>query len=235
MGKARGKRNQSQARPETGCNFSWKPNRGSQASFANAIKHGNGDVLGLGVAGGGKSYVAVNSAMDAFEDGVIDRIILSRPASGPAKTLGFTKGSGVDKVTPWITPMLHIMYERYGWRNKGIVDGMVERGEIQMLAFEHIMGMDIKDAYYICDECQGINIPTMKSLVTRVNETGKLILIGDVKQEILKSNQGVHWLLNKMEKFDGFGFTHIEFTFEDCVRSGRVKQRLLDMAEEGEY
>lgn len=231
----KGKRNQSQTREETGMLSSWKPNKGSQSSFVNAIKHTEGDVLSLGAAGVGKSFLAINSAMDAYEDGVIDQIILCRPAKGPCETLGFTKGSTIDKMSGWVMPMINIMYKRYGFRNKGIVDSMVERGDIVLQPLDQIMGMDIADAWLICDEVQGVNTATMKSLVTRVNETGKLIMIGDTRQELLKKDCGVNWLLDKLERFEGFGFTYIEFNMDDCVRSGRVRQRLYDMQSDNEY
>ena len=193
----------------------------------------NGSIFVTGNCG--KTFLAINAALDAYEDNQIDQIILCRPAEGPCKTLGFTKGSTADKMAGWVMPLLNVMYKRYGRLNKGIVNFMIEREDIILQPLDQIMGMDISDAWLICDEVQLMNVATMKSLVTRVNESGKLILTGDIRQSLMKGDSGLKWLMDKMDNHDGFGFTEIEFDMDDCVRSGRVKQRLLDMQSDGEY
>ena len=75
----------------------------------------NSDVVfGIGPAGTGKTYLAVASAVDAFERGLIKRIILARPAVEAGERLGFLPGDLAQKVDPYLRPLYDALYDLMG-------------------------------------------------------------------------------------------------------------------------
>ena len=59
----------------------------------------------IGPAGTGKTYLAVASAVDALERGIVARIMLVRPAVEAGERLGFLPGDMVQKVDPYLRPL----------------------------------------------------------------------------------------------------------------------------------
>ena len=74
-----------------------------------------------GPAGTGKTWLAVGHAVSLLEQGVVERLVLSRPAVEAGERLGFLPGDMKDKVDPYLRPIYDALYD--------FMDGrMVERG-----------------------------------------------------------------------------------------------------------
>jgi hypothetical protein len=91
-----------------------------------------------------------------------------------------------------------------------------------------------KDYIQVSGNCQGVNIATMNSLITRMGKWSKLVLLGDVRQELMNKSSGIKYLLNLCDKYD-MDFDIINFTIDDCVRSEKVKNRIKCLMQEGIY
>ena len=71
--------------------------------------------FGIGPAGTGKTYLAVAAAVDAFERGTVERIVLTRPAVEAGERLGFLPGDLTQKVDPYLRPLYDALFDLMGF------------------------------------------------------------------------------------------------------------------------
>lgn len=171
-------------------------------------------------AGVGKSFCTMTAAADAFMKGEIDKIFLARPAVGMGNTLGLLKGTLEEKYSPYLMPLIEVFIQRYG---RGAYECALNSGNIELLPFEYMRGRNLY-GWAIVDEFQQANAAEIYSVLTRITEGGKLILLGDRTQSDVKGQDGMSWLHDFVERhnlYDSVEF--IEGTSDDIVRSGFVK------------
>ena len=68
-------------------------------------------VFAVGPAGTGKTFLAVAKAVAALQKGLVNKIILSRPAVEAGEKLGFLPGDLKDKVDPFLRPIYDALYD----------------------------------------------------------------------------------------------------------------------------
>jgi len=81
------------------------PKTPKQHSYIEAIKH-NEQIVVLGPAGTGKTYIAATMAADMFTLKQIDKIIITRPNVASGRPLGFRPGDMNEKMQEWLLPVL---------------------------------------------------------------------------------------------------------------------------------
>ena len=82
----------------------------NQDKYINSI-YNNPLTFGIGPAGTGKTYLAVAAAAYFLEAGLVDRIILSRPAVEAGEKLGFLPGDLKEKIDPYLRPLYDALYD----------------------------------------------------------------------------------------------------------------------------
>src|SRR5690606_33992703 len=107
--------------------------------------------FGIGPAGTGKTYLAVASAVDAFERDLVERIILTRPAVEAGERLGFLPGDLAQKVDPYLRPLYDALYDLMGFDRVG---KLFERGSIEIAPLAFMRGRTLNNAFIILDEAQ---------------------------------------------------------------------------------
>jgi phosphate starvation-inducible PhoH-like protein len=86
------------------------PKSANQRRYIEAIQ--NRDVVfGVGVAGTGKTYLAVAMAVQALMQKQVNRIVLARPAVEAGEKLGFLPGDLQDKVDPYLRPLYDALFD----------------------------------------------------------------------------------------------------------------------------
>lgn len=136
-------------------------------------------VFGIGPAGTGKTFLAVAYACMLLERGMVERIILSRPAVEAGERLGFLPGDLREKVDPYLRPLYDALYDM-------MPADKVERAlaadviEIAPLAF--MRGRTLANAAVILDEAQNATPMQMKMFLTRLGENARMIVTGDPSQ-----------------------------------------------------
>ncbi|MEM7566985.1 MAG: PhoH family protein [Pseudomonadota bacterium] len=172
-------------------------------------------VLATGPAGTGKTYLAVLYGVSLLEKGLIDRIILSRPAVEAGEKLGFLPGDMKEKVDPYLRPL----YDALGDTmqpdkiEKAIAGGIIE---VAPLAF--MRGRTLANAFVILDEAQNTTSMQMKMFLTRLGENSRMVVNGDESQIDLPRGT-VSGLVEAMQVLRGVpGIGHARFTAEDVVR-----------------
>lgn len=176
---------------------------------------GNTQVIVLGCAGTGKTYVTATYAADLYTLKEIDRIIITRPHVAVGKDLGFLPGSLEEKTYPWALPVLDVLQKHLG---KGTVDTGIKNGNIEMAPIALMRGRSFDNAFIIVDETQNITTHELKMLLTRVGEGSTIVLNGDIQQSDLKEADGLSKIIHLAKKHM-LPIPIIEFGVNDIVRS----------------
>jgi len=156
-------------------------------------------VITAGPAGTGKTYLAMLAAVQAFREGAVDRIVLTRPAVGVEdEKHGFLPGDLNQKMDPWVRPLTDILREYY--RQPNILNMIAEQTiEIAPLAF--MRGRTFKGAFIIADEMQNATPAQCKMLMTRIGAGSKIVITGDIEQaDRNRGNNGLMDLCTRLEK-----------------------------------
>ena len=142
--------------------------------------------FGIGPAGTGKTYLAVASAVDAFERDQVQRIVLTRPAVEAGERLGFLPGDLAQKVDPYLRPLYDALYDLMGFDK---VTRMFEKHAIEIAPLAYMRGRTLNHAFIILDEAQNTTPEQMKMFLTRIGIGAKAVVTGDVTQIDLPKGQ----------------------------------------------
>lgn len=172
-------------------------------------------VFGIGPAGTGKTFLAVVMAVQALRNGVVKRIILTRPAVEAGESLGFLPGDLQEKVDPYLRPVYDALFTILG---KAATERMMERGIIEIAPLAYMRGRTLDDAFVILDEAQNTTSMQMKMFLTRLGFNSKMIVNGDVSQIDLPSRvkSGLVDAKDKLGHVHAIDFVY--FTAKDVVR-----------------
>ncbi len=191
-------------------------------------------VFGIGPAGTGKTFLAVAYAAQCLERGLVDRIILSRPAVEAGERLGFLPGDMKEKVDPYLRPLYDALYEMMPADK---VDRGFSQGVIEVAPLAFMRGRTLNHAVAILDEAQNTTAMQMKMFLTRLGEGSRMIVTGDPTQIDLPPGvpSGLWEATRILKNVDGIA--QIRFRAEDVVRHELVARIVAaydaDTANEG--
>ena len=178
-------------------------------------------VFAAGPAGTGKTWLAVGHAVSLLEQGVIERLILSRPAVEAGERLGFLPGDMREKVDPYLRPIYDALQDFMDPRmvERGMQTGMIE---VAPLAF--MRGRTLSNACVLLDEAQNATTMQMKMFLTRLGEGSRMIITGDPTQTDLPPGQksGLSEAIALLSGLEGVG--HVTFSDADVVRHDLVRR-----------
>ncbi len=171
--------------------------------------------FGIGPAGTGKTYLAVASAVDALERGLVQRIVLVRPAVEAGEKLGFLPGDLAQKIDPYLRPMYDALYEMMGFDK---VTKLIERQVIEVAPLAFMRGRTLNESFVILDEAQNTTIEQMKMFLTRIGFGSKAVVTGDITQIDLPRGitSGLRDAIEVLREVDAVSFTF--FQARDVVR-----------------
>ena len=192
----------------------------AQGAYITAILK-NVITFGIGPAGTGKSYVVAGLAADMLREKKIDRILLTRPGVEAGEKFGFIPGELEEKYAPYIEPFRDIFNERLG---RSQVDYLIKHKRICAMPLAFMRGRTFKNCWAILDEAQNTTPGQMKLFLTRIGDNCKVIIDGDIEQKDITTQSGLSDAVNKLKDTRKVGI--VEFTVEDVVRSGIVKDIL---------
>src|SRR5215468_2553872 len=143
-------------------------------------------VFGLGPAGTGKTYLAVAHAAQCLERGLVERIVLSRPAVEAGERLGFLPGDMREKVDPYLRLLYDALYDVLPPEK---VERDLAAGVIEIAPLAFMRGRTLAHAFVILDEAQNTTSMQMKMFLTRLGEGSKMVVTGDPSQTDLPAGQ----------------------------------------------
>jgi len=191
----------------------------TQAKYFESVKK-NDICFAIGPAGTGKTYLAVAFAVSALKKGLVQRIILARPAVEAGESLGFLPGDFRDKIDPYLKPLYDALQDMLPSEQ---LRNYLENGIIEIVPLAFMRGRTLNNAYVILDEAQNSTTMQMKMFLTRLGPNSKAIITGDITQIDLpsKNQSGLMQVKEILKNVDGVGF--IYFNRNDVVRHKLVK------------
>lgn len=136
-------------------------------------------VFAMGPAGCGKTLLATQFAIKALQSGDVTKIIITRPAVSVDEQHGFLPGSLVDKMAPWVLPIMDVFKEHYSPQQ---IEKMVLDEVIEIAPLAYMRGRTFKNAIILFDEAQNATPNQMKMVLTRIGENSRIIVTGDLRQ-----------------------------------------------------
>lgn len=206
-----------------------KPRNGNQQAYVQNIIT-NDISFGVGVAGTGKTYLAVACAVEALERQEVRRILLTRPAVEAGEKLGFLPGDLTQKIDPYLRPLYDALFEMLGFER---VEKLIERNVIEVAPLAYMRGRTLNDAFIILDESQNTTVEQMKMFLTRIGFNSRAVITGDITQVDLPRHQtsGLRDAIEVLQNINGISFNF--FQSKDVVRHP-VVARVVDAYESHE-
>jgi phosphate starvation-inducible PhoH-like protein len=199
--------------------------------FSQLMNPENAIVVGLGPAGTGKTLFACHSAIQQLKEGVIQKIVVTRPSVSVDEDIGYLPGTVSKKMDPFTRPIFDIFADYYSSTqiNQFVSDGTIE---ISTLGF--MRGRTFKNAYLVADEMQNSSPSQMKMLLTRLGDGTRLAITGDLEQSDLGEKNGLRDFFSRIEHRVLPGIQWVRFSSVDIQRSPIVSTvvRLYDSANE---
>ena len=191
----------------------------TQVEYFDVVKK-NDICFAIGPAGTGKTYLAVAFAVAAFKKGIVQKIVLARPAVEAGESLGFLPGDFREKIDPYLRPLYDALQDMLPIEQ---LKTLIEKGIIEIVPLAYMRGRTLNNAYVILDEAQNSTGMQMKMFLTRLGPNSKAIITGDITQIDLPASarSGLIEAKEILSKVDGVGFVY--FNKSDVVRHKLVK------------
>ncbi len=174
----------------------------------------------IGPAGTGKTYLAVAISVAALKKGIVQKIILARPAVEAGESLGYLPGDIREKIDPYLRPLYDALEEMIPYEK---LKNYLEKGIIEIVPLAYMRGRTLNNAFVILDEAQNATDLQMKMFLTRLGANSKSIITGDITQIDLPAKT-VSGLVKAKEILSGIqGVAFIYFDKTDVVRHKLVK------------
>ena len=199
-------------------------NRNQEEYLLKLLDSSKNIVFALGPAGTGKTLIACQVGIKLFKEGLVDKIVVTRPAVSVDEEHGFLPGTLEQKMAPWTRPIFDVLSEYYYARD---IESMIREGVIEISPLAYMRGRTFKNAYIIADEMQNATPNQMKMLLTRLGEGSKMVVTGDLRQaDRLEDNGLIDFcrLLDNAKALNRLDIVH--FDHKDIERHDAVKEVL---------
>lgn len=187
------------------------------------------NLLMVGVAGTGKTFLACLFALNDLFESRSKKIIIIRSAV-TTRDQGFLPGTLQEKMSLYESPYRDIFSELCSGR-RDVYDLLKKKEYLEFMSTSYLRGTTFSDCTIIVDEIQNCTDHEINSILTRVGDNSRVVLCGDHRQDDLrmlnKSSQvsGIKNLIDTAKSMESFSI--IDFQIEDIVRSGFVKEYIL--------
>jgi phosphate starvation-inducible protein PhoH and related proteins len=205
------------------------PKSANQRKYIQAMQESD-VVFGIGVAGTGKTYLAVAMAVQALMQKQVNRIVLARPAVEAGEKLGFLPGDLQDKVDPYLRPLYDALFDLIDYER---VTRLLEKRVIEVAPLAFMRGRTLSDAFIILDEAQNTTSEQMKMFLTRIGFGSKAVITGDVTQVDLPAGKRSGLIEAERILANLQGIEFIYFTDKDVVRHKLVQMIIKAYEEHG--
>lgn len=177
-----------------------------------------------GVAGSGKTHIAVGMALEYLLDNKVKKIIITRPVVESGEKIGYLPGTAEEKLHPYLLPLLD---EVNHFISSSHYSGLKTNNKIEIVPLGLMRGRNFHDCFIVADECQNASYDQLKMLITRLGRESKMILTGDTSQSDLHRHMqgGFYSMMEALENVDGIGIAKLAFS--DIVRNPIIEKILI--------
>lgn len=209
----------------------FQPLTENQRKFFEAYKIGNYFISLLGVAGSGKSFIALYKALEEVMDNgnPFHKVIIVRSAV-QSREMGHMPGDINEKMALYEQPYIQITHQLFD--RKDAYQRLKEQDKIEFVSTSFIRGMSFDNSIIIVDEMQNCSFEELSTIITRTGHQSKIIFCGDYRQTDLKKSNDksglkkFHEISKKVKDY-----VEVEFTVDDIVRSSLVKNFIVAQLE----
>ena len=179
-----------------------------------------------GVAGSGKTHIAIGMALEYLLDEKVKKIIITRPVVESGEKIGYLPGTAEEKLHPYLLPLFdEVNYFISGSQ----YTTLKSNNKIEIVPLGLMRGRNFHDSFIVADECQNATYDQLKMLLTRIGMNSKMILTGDVSQSDLHRHVqgGFYSMINALDNINGIGISRLDNS--DIVRNpiiGQIISRL---------
>lgn len=187
------------------------------------------NIAAIGTAGTGKTMCALYLALkDILENNEYERVVVIRSAV-QTREQGFMPGSRQEKEAVYETPYVDIINDLFGRGDAYQI--LKQKKMLEFMSSSFVRGLTFDNAIIVVDECQNMRYDEIRSIITRVGESSKIVFCGDTKQDDLvgsKNRSDISGLERFLEIIEAMkSFSTVKFTVNDIVRSGVVKEFII--------
>ena len=177
-----------------------------------------------GVAGSGKTHIAVGMALEYLLDNKVKKIIITRPVVESGEKIGYLPGTAEEKLHPYLLPLLD---EVNHFISSAHYSGLKTNNKIEIVPLGLMRGRNFHDCFIVADECQNASYDQLKMLITRLGRESKMILTGDTSQSDLHRYMqgGFYSMMEALENIEGIGIAKLGFS--DIVRNPIIEKILI--------
>jgi len=165
-----------------------------------------------GIAGSGKTFLALVSAISGLQEKKYERIIITRSIEPVGRDLGFLPGTIDEKMAPWLMPIVDNY--RNAFHDMTFFDMMRQKGIIEVSPITYIRGRSFSNSFIIVDECQNLTIHELKTIITRTGSNTKMVLLGDTDQVdtayLDRYSNGLTIAIERLKGQELFGHIHLD-------------------------
>lgn len=198
----------------TMCYF--EPRTKKQSNLFQSIKS-NEVTVAIGPAGTGKTYVALNAALQLLGKTYKHIYLVKSLTIMEGENPGYIKGGLDEKMEPVMISFTWTIDKILNRKNAS--KDLMHKGIIETLPLAYVRGISIDDSIVIIDEAQNLSRHAFKTIMTRIGENSKYVFLGDIDQ-IDRKKQNESCLEDVYDLFKDIElFGTIKFEDEDCVRN----------------
>ena len=165
-----------------------------------------------GLAGSGKTFLTLMTAIEALDQNKYERIIVTRNIQPVGKEIGYLPGDVKDKMAPWMSPLMDNF--RHHFKDRTYFEIMMEKGLIEIAPLSFIRGRTFSNSFIIVDEAQNASIHELKTIITRIGENSKIVLMGDTDQidtpYLNKNSNGLAIVIDRMKNSKHSAHVHLK-------------------------
>jgi phosphate starvation-inducible PhoH-like protein len=198
------------------------PKTPGQAEYIKAVRECE-IVFSIGPAGTGKTFLAVAAAVAALRDGLVDRIVITRPAVEAGENLGFLPGDLQQKIDPYLRPIYDSLNDTL---SPARLRRSMENGIIEVAPLAYMRGRTLNDSFIILDEAQNTSLVQLKMFLTRMGFRSRAVITGDITQIDLRppTSSGLVKIQPILGAVEGIRFVYLG---EDDVVRHPLVQRII--------
>ncbi len=209
-----------------------RPRTENQKNYIRSIAE-NTITFCQGVAGSGKTHIAIGMALEYLLDSKVDKIIITRPVVESGEKIGYLPGTAEEKLHPYLLPILD---EIFYFIPLSQYASLKLHNKIEVVPLGLMRGRNFHKSFIVADECQNASYDQLKMLLTRTGTGSKMVLTGDASQSDLNYNMrgGFTELCEVLSDVDGIGISQLHSS--DIIRNpiiGKILAKLDVYENEG--
>lgn len=169
-----------------------------------------------GLAGSGKTHIAIGMALEYLLEEKVKKIVITRPVLEAGEKIGYLPGTAEEKLHPYLLPILD---EINHFISPAQYVTLKLNNKIEIVPLGLMRGRNFHHSFIVADECQNASYEQLKMLLTRTGIDSKMILTGDVGQSDLSRHLqgGFISMINNLDGIQGIGISSLESC--DIVRN----------------